>query len=550
MIPFRLTPKRTSILLSFAFVFIIIISAINNSIIQDSSWLTELVSEVGDKEGDGVESRILHQVVQIMPEDKPMLKIVHLDLKGAPPKLSYLRHLLPLLAKAGCNALLVEYEDMFPYHGILKNISAKNAYSQQQVMNFLSWCHDLGMEVIPLVQTFGHLEFVLKLEEFRYLREVDEFPQEICPSNSNSLSVIQEMLRQVLSIHRTAKYIHIGCDEVYHLAMCNLCVKRQIDSREIFVSHVKSVAEFLKLSYPGITPLIWDDMMRSWSPQFLSSTPLGNLVEPVVWVYTDNIERLVPHYIWYWYTRTFTNIWIAGAFKGATTSTSVLPDMRNHFENQKSWLRFISKSTKSARGYVLTGWSRYDHFASLCELLPPSVPSLLLNLIFISSKKSEADEKIFKKWRELMKCSPSVDLTFDSETPESRALAMCSFGGMDAYALMNNYLTLKNRVDWLHTYLTERDGWMTPYNVKYNFTSPMRILDSFKSKNGENILKEVEIIRNETVKILSNYYDIFTVQEWIEQRLEPLQTKMNALTTQIEILNNIRTWPRRPLTLR
>ena len=29
---------------------------------------------------------------------------------------------------------------------------------------------------------------------------------------------------------------------------------------------------------------------------------------------------------------------------------------------------------------ILTGWSRYDHFLSLCELLPYSIPSMAFSL--------------------------------------------------------------------------------------------------------------------------------------------------------------------------
>lgn len=59
--------------------------------------------------------------------------VVHLDLKGAPPKLEYLKSLLPIMSKLGVNALLIEYEDMFPYNRSLIGLRASNCYERAQV---------------------------------------------------------------------------------------------------------------------------------------------------------------------------------------------------------------------------------------------------------------------------------------------------------------------------------------------------------------------------------------------------------------------------------
>ena len=59
--------------------------------------------------------------------------VLHLDLKGSPPKLNYLKTLLPKLQDLGVTGLLIEYEDMFPYNGRLVNVSAKNCYEEDKV---------------------------------------------------------------------------------------------------------------------------------------------------------------------------------------------------------------------------------------------------------------------------------------------------------------------------------------------------------------------------------------------------------------------------------
>ena len=66
---------------------------------------------------------------------------------------------------------------MFPFTGDIRNISAHNAYSESDVTKIVSYAGANGLEVIPLVQTFGHLEMALKLDEFKMLREAAGHPQ-------------------------------------------------------------------------------------------------------------------------------------------------------------------------------------------------------------------------------------------------------------------------------------------------------------------------------------------------------------------------------------
>lgn len=86
---------------------------------------------------------------------------------------------------------------MFPYSGVLKNVVARNAYTLDQVKDILDLAEEAKLEVIPLIQTFGHMEFALKHEPWKKLREVPDSPQALCPSRNGSLVFLKEMVKQV-----------------------------------------------------------------------------------------------------------------------------------------------------------------------------------------------------------------------------------------------------------------------------------------------------------------------------------------------------------------
>lgn len=93
--------------------------------------------------------------------------------------------------------MLIEYEDMFPYSGKLAEVRAPNAYTPEDIKTINNLAAKHNINIIPLVQTFGHMEFVLKLPQYNYLRENTLQLDSICPSDPHSLDLIDELVSQV-----------------------------------------------------------------------------------------------------------------------------------------------------------------------------------------------------------------------------------------------------------------------------------------------------------------------------------------------------------------
>ncbi|CAI9587916.1 unnamed protein product [Staurois parvus] len=183
--------------------------------------------------------------------------LVHLDLKGAPPKVSYLAEVFPLFSCLGANGLLIEYEDTFPYYGELLPLQAAHAYSPQEIREILRLAQLHNLEVIPLIQTFGHMEFVLKQKEFSHLREVPEYPNSLNPHKEESLQLLKLMIGQVMELHPAVQWFHIGSDEVYYLGKGEESKMKisggGLSVEDIFLSHMKKVANHVASTYPGGT---------------------------------------------------------------------------------------------------------------------------------------------------------------------------------------------------------------------------------------------------------------------------------------------------------
>src|ERR1700744_4430500 len=98
---------------------------------------------------------------------------IHLDLKGRPPTPPRHLQLLDLLHAAKINAILVEWEDAFPWT-IDPRFRSETAYTPEQVKALHAKAKELNIEIIPLVQSLGHMETPLQNEDYKHLRELPD----------------------------------------------------------------------------------------------------------------------------------------------------------------------------------------------------------------------------------------------------------------------------------------------------------------------------------------------------------------------------------------
>ena len=327
-------------------------------------------------------------------------RLVHLDLKGAPPRVSSLETVFPLFHKWGATGLCIEWEDMFPYSGPLRLLRSPYAYTRADVKKILAAAHRARLSVVPLIQTFGHLEFLLKHPRFAHLREQHGDLQNLCATRPDSTPTIAAMIDQVLALHPNIDTIHLGGDEVRALGKCPACksflrnhahppqggpgAPRTGSPRtraDLYLHHITPLLQQVRAR--NLRPLLWDDMFRTWPVPALRK--LGKLAELVVWDYGPELTWTATPTMWKNYARAGIKPWGASAFKGAGEEDINWPWFEHRIQNHSAWAQRACQH--HLQGMILTGWARHSHYYPLCETLPAALPSLALCLDILRAGK-------------------------------------------------------------------------------------------------------------------------------------------------------------------
>ena len=167
-----------------------------------------------------------------------------------------IKRLLRLLALMGYNMLQLYTEDTYevdgePYFGYLRG-----RYSKDEMKEMDAYARELGIEMIPCIQTLAHLNAIFKWET--YASQYRDCGDILLTGNEKVEELIDRMFATLAECYTTRR-IHIGMDEAHMVGLGKYLDQHGFEDRfDVIAKHLFRVCEIAK-KY-GFRPMMWSDM--------------------------------------------------------------------------------------------------------------------------------------------------------------------------------------------------------------------------------------------------------------------------------------------------
>jgi hexosaminidase len=286
-----------------------------------------------------------------------VVKGFHLDLRVQVMTMDALKAFALKLHNMGINTLIMEWEGTYPFekHPLIPN---RYAYTKPEIVSFIKYCNDLGIDVIPLQQSFGHVDYILRNDRYKDLREDQKDFSQVCPLQTRQDSILFTDLFTELASTHTSKYIHIGGDETYllgHDERCRLMAAKEGKSK-LYIDYIRMLCNIvIRL---GKTPVMWADIALKY-PDAIKLLPKSTVF--IDWNYGWDMNNFGNHKK---LLESGYEIWGAPALR-SSPDNYFLTEWQKHFKNIRD---FVPEATKMGyKGIIMTSWSTSGVYSQVFE---------------------------------------------------------------------------------------------------------------------------------------------------------------------------------------
>jgi hexosaminidase len=312
----------------------------------------------------------LRQLVRQYGRRLPCLKIrdwpdfprrgVMLDIsRGRVPKLKTLLDLAGHLADFKINELQLYTEHTFAYRRYKSVWQSWGALTGAEIRKLDARCRELGIDLVPNQNSFGHLRHFLEYPRLKKLAEVSkpyadpsgEFlrsPSTLAPNHPGALPFLRGLYDELLP-NFSSRFFNVGCDETFDLGLGQskkLC--ERIGKGRVYFDFLKRIHH--EVSRRGKRMMFWGDIILKY-PGLINGLPKN--VIALNWGYEANhpfekeaarfAKAKIPYYV--------------------CPGTSTWQTLIGRHDNSLANLRAAARAGKrfGAMGYLITDWGDGGH---------------------------------------------------------------------------------------------------------------------------------------------------------------------------------------------
>jgi hypothetical protein len=308
---------------------------------------------------------------------------VMLDIsRGRVPKLETLLNLAEHLADFKINELQLYTEHTFAYRKYKSVWQDWGALTGPEIRKLDARCRELGIDLVPNQNSFGHLRYFLEHPSLKKLAEVSEpyedvsggfvrRPSTLAPNHPGTLPFLRGLYDELL-LNFSSRFFNVGCDETWDLSRGQsktLCDKH--GKGRVYLDFLKQIHR--EVSARGKTMMFWGDIILKYPkliPELakfsrssrrelalfnrsgLTSAATGNIIA-LNWGYEANHP----------FEREAAQFAKAKILFYVCPGTSIWQTLIGRHDNALTNLRSAAKAGKKfgAIGYLITDWGDGGH---------------------------------------------------------------------------------------------------------------------------------------------------------------------------------------------
>ena len=356
--------------------------------------------------------------------------------RNAVPKVETLKELLIRLAAFGYDRLYFYCEDVMqvenePFYGHLRG-----RYSFAELREIDDYAAQLGISVVPCMQTLAHLNCLFKWNEYAQCNDTADI---LLIDNDRTYQLIENIFSTISHCFRS-KHIHIGMDEAYLVGRGKHMDAFGYEEKHVLLKHHIDTVMNMAEKY-GFTTEIWSDMYfrEAFGGGYYSAAgqlpdaickEIPKSVGLIYWDYWNRDEQVIDN-MFRNHIKTGNKISYAG---GAWKWSGWNPSTRMAFVVGRKLLDACTRY--GVQSISLTAWSDDGAEASIFS----ATPSMILYSQYAYGEKTD-DESISEILKRLCGLTLEEYCTMDMDFFEDSMEESYLFGTLPKILLYNDPLS-------------------------------------------------------------------------------------------------------------